>query len=204
MYASVMNQQMRSYQGMRVGAERRIRAMFYRGFNTTTISRLTGLDSKTIQLIAEGDWDVSEREFEAVRVGFNSTLCMENPQGSTAKQATENAIRNGWSPFGVWSNIDDPDCKPETLMDPGTEEAMNKIRKLVSLGWTIKTIAVTASINVTSAYDIAYGRSSKKLRQVTIDKIDQCYQKLKNELPPDDHHARRSRKLAKDNGWTKS
>lgn len=204
MYKIVMRQQMKSHQGMRVGAERRVRAMFYRGFNSSTISRLTGLDSRTIQMIAEGDWDVSEEEYKAVRTGFFSTLSMDTPNGSSAKQSADKAARSGWLPYGVWSDIDDPSCQPDTLTDPGTEEAMNKIRKLVSLGWTIKTVAVTAKINISSAYDIAYGRTSRKLRQVTLDKIERAFQELRNQTLPEDHNSRRSRKLAKDNGWTRS
>lgn len=202
MYRYAARQQMRSYLGMKVGAERRVRAMFYRGFGTNRISQLTGLDQKVVDGIANGSWDVSEREFNAVRSGFTTTLCLDAPKDSPAKQAQAVASKNGWQPFGVWSDIDDPDCQPERVLDPETEAAMLKIRKLVAMGWNIKHIAKTSGINPSNAYEIVYGRSGRCLRRVTLDKIETGYQKLKDGQPPEGIYADKSRQLAKDNGWT--
>lgn len=199
-----LRQQMRSYPEMKVGAERRIRAMFYRGFDTDRISQLTGLDQPTVEQIADGSWDVSEREFDAVRSGFTTTLCLETPKDKPAKQAQAVASKKGWQPFGVWSDIDDPDCEPEQILDPDTEAAMLKMRELVAMGWNIKAIAKTSGINSSNAYEIIYGRSGRCLRQVTLDKIEDGYRKLKDLSPPEGYHADKSRQLAKDNGWTKS
>lgn len=197
----IRNSQLKGYLGRKVGATRRVRAMYYRGFSSATIASLAGLDQNVVQLIAEGNEDVTDQEFAAIRSAFIHTLSLETPKGSSAKQAQAKATRNGWSPFGAWADIDDPDCEPETIIDPATEDVIDKVRTLIAMGFTLKDVADRSNTSTSQISVVVNGKTVRKLRQATVDKITKAFEEMSREPRPEGDIAERTRNLAREKGW---
>jgi len=195
------NSQLKNYLGKQVGATRRIRAMYYRGFNSKTIASLTGLDHAAIHRIAEGGEDVSDSEYNAIRNAFLHTLSLESPKGRTAKQMQLKASRNGWSPFGAWADIDDPNCEPDALLDPATEDVIDKVRILFAMGFSLKEIAERSQVSQSQMSVVVNGKEFRKLRQATVDKINAAFEEMSREPRPEGVVADRTRALAREKGW---
>lgn len=197
----IRNSQLKGYLGRKVGATRRVRAMYYRGFNSAKIASLVGLDQDVVRLIAEGNREVTDQEFTAIRSAFFYTLSLETPKGSSAKQAQAKATRNGWSPFGAWADIDDPDCEPERIIDPVTEDVIDKVRTLIAMGFTLKEVATRANTSTSQISVVVNGKAVRKLRQATVDKITNAFEEMSREPRPEGVVAERTRKLAREKGW---
>lgn len=197
----IRNSQLKGYLGRKVGATRRVRAMYYRGFNSAKIASLVGLDQDVVRLIAEGNREVTDQEFTAIRSAFFYTLSLETPKGSSAKQAQAKATRNGWSPFGAWADIDDPDCEPERIIDPVTEDVIDKVRTLIAMGFTLKEVATRANTSTSQISVVVNGKTVRKLRQATVDKITSAFDEMSREPRPEGDIAERTRKLAREKGW---
>lgn len=193
--------QLKGFADRNIGATRRVRAMYYRGFDSGTISSLTGLDTRTIHQIAEGDEDVSDTEYTKIRNALYHTFRMECPKGGTARQMQAKAERNGWSPFGAWANIDDPFCEPERLIDPDTEDSIIKIQILVARGFPLTEISKRSGLGLSHVHNIVNDSGINKLREPTVDKITRCFDELRDEPDPTGGFATRARNMARERGW---
>lgn len=188
----------------KIGIERRLQAAALRGFSSrwfadrantspSTITRLRDRDSRVENVLSE--------TARKIREAYTSSLLLPEPEGVDADKVREHAKSKGWLPSGVWSDIDDPQCIPESLNDPVTEAAMIKLRKLFARGFAMKQVAARGKINHSNAFDILYDRGNKSIRQVTQDKINAVYEELSQVPDPEGYNAEKNRRLARERGW---
>lgn len=188
----------------KIGIERRLQAAALRGFSSRWFADRAGTSSSTITRLRDGDSRVENVLSETarhIREAYTSSLLLPEPEGEHADKVREHARKKGWLPSGVWSDIDDPQCVPESVNDPVTEAAMIKLRILFARGFAMKQVAARGKINHSNAFDILYDRGNKKIRQVTQDKIDNVFRELSQEPDPEGYNALKNRKLAKERGW---
>lgn len=190
-----------------VGAQRRIHAMFLRGHTEEGISRQSGVSPKTIHGIRVGQQKViTQRTHDAIAAAFNATLLLPEETGYHADVSRRVARENGYLPFGVWDDIDDPDGTPELETDkigyddPVLVEAIRRSHTLASRGFVIGEIADTCDIPRRLFHKILHGKK-KKLPPDTAKKMHAGCDKLEPLPDPTGKEANATRTIAKKNGW---
>lgn len=196
-----------SHQSIRssIGAQRRIQAMFYRGFTEEGISRLSTVDPKTVHRIRVGATQtIQQRTHDSIVSAFNQTVLMDDPQGQFADRARSVALDNGYLPYGVWDRIDDPDCVPDNLcaehQDPVLQDAVERVKDQVSRGFMIIEIADVAGVPRGNLNKIVHGKKKQVLPE-TAKKIHAACDEFETRDEPTGSNADRARKIAKRNGW---
>lgn len=189
-----------------VGAQRRIHAMFLRGFTEEGISRLCEVNPKTIHQIRVGRCrTIQQRTHDSIETAFNRSLLLSDPQGRFADRSRRVAREERYLPYGVWDNIDDPGCRPEedeipTYDDDFLLEAIRRSRTLAARGFTIGEIADASSVPRPLLYKVLHGKK-KKLPDDTAKKVHSGCDLLEPLPDPVGGFANRTRTIAKKNGW---
>jgi DNA-binding CsgD family transcriptional regulator len=94
------------------GSTRRLRALAVLGHSCIDIGEMTGMTDDRLSFIARGKTDVVfPREAQKIAAAYRT---LSTTPGRMKQIAT--AARNkGWHGALAWDDIDDPDCKPETI-----------------------------------------------------------------------------------------
>lgn len=195
------------------GTVRRLQAMQLRGFSSTALDEISKgqISHRTIRLLVTGKQPtVTVRVYDVVRHLMHSTTFMEEPTGRYADTVRRTAQRNGYLPFGVWDNIDDPSCIPDKAvtselegvsMPPETLEAVTRCRSLASRGFQITELAVQADVPKSTLYKIIYGERPGTKREV-VDKILAACDEFEPRPDPEGPLANKTRTIAAQRGWT--
>jgi DNA-binding Xre family transcriptional regulator len=190
------------------GSARRLQSLGYRGFTKKQISEGTNLAAKTVYEIQNSgyfDRPVKLEVAEKIRDFVNHTMLAPDPEGWRNDHARERARELGWLPFGVWDNIDDPDCEPELeepeYADPVLQDGVERCRSLAARGFTVGEIADVCGIPRPNLHKIVHGKK-KQVTPETAKKIHMGCDQL--DVLPDSTgpFAERARSVAKRNGWS--
>jgi len=187
------------------GARRRLQAMMYRGFTGAWIYDHCGVDPKTLKRIRTGETEtIQKKTHDAIVSALNETLLTEDPEGYQADRTREEALRNGYLPYGIWDDIDDPDCVPDNLyaehQDPVLQDAVDRVKDQVSRGFMIIEIADVAGVPRGNLNKIIHGKKKQVLPE-TAKKIHAACDEFETRDEPTGSNADRARRIAKRNGW---
>lgn len=182
---------------------RRVQAMSYRGFTAADIAKLCDLSDHVIRELLKGDHEVIEwRSANRIRAGFIHSLTLSDPEGAHADRTRKDARKRGYLPAGVWDDIDDPDCEPDSLQEPELQEAVERARSLAARGFQMASLARDSGISKANFYQFLYGNSLRATPE-TIKKINRVcdeYEVLPDPVGP---QADKARTLAGRKGWRK-
>lgn len=195
-----------------IGAKRRIEALSLKGFGARKISEVSGVSVSMILQIRSGKYyhRINTKIHNAIRSAFNNMMWLEDPSNPEAERCRKQAKEKGYLPFGVWDNIDDPDCEPDTIVevDPGDStlppsmiEAIARCRSLAARGFQIKDIAEESGIPKSTLYKIVYG-DRPGTKQEVLDKIQDACDIFEPLPDPEGPLAQKTRTLAAKRGWT--
>lgn len=186
-------------------SQRRLQALAYRGFSGYYIGQRYGIHSTHLDYIREGTWSTVNRDLaERIRKLCQELMIEPEPQGLNADRVRKNAKEKGYLPFGVWEDIDDPDCVPEMddpeYADPVLQDGVERCRSLTARGFTLGEIADVCGIPRPNLHKIVHGKK-KGVFPETTKKIHAGCDQL--DILPDSTgpFADRARRIAKRNGW---
>ena len=94
-----------------LGAQRRLQALTWLGWESREIGTALGMDGTTVAWILRTD-RITLRTHERVAEVFEQ-LCMKFPDGRGATRARMRARRRGWVGPLAWNDVDDPAEQPE-------------------------------------------------------------------------------------------
>jgi lambda repressor-like predicted transcriptional regulator len=146
--------------------------------------------------VREGRVNIVKDEFHRkLKNLMMESLLLPDPED----QETRNLAKdNGWLPFGVWGDLDNPDCEPE---DPEHDhrEALDKLRSLHARGFSVSRLAAEMNINRSTMGQILDNRLP--IREDLCMNILDSYDRLSLAPDPQGYGASRSRNHAARRGW---
>lgn len=181
-----------------IGSTRRLQDLCLRGFTVEAVEELTGIDGATLLSIRSGHTtEVSIKVADEVRRAHAAMMLLPEPVN---EKVTATAKRRGFLPIGVWDDVDDPECKPDSTAPPEVEESMSKLRQMYARGFTIKELAERVRLNQSNLLDIMYGKN-QAVRKPTVEKIRRLFDEVSKLPDPEGFYADRNRRLSQERGW---
>lgn len=185
------------------GPQRRIQAMCHRGFSQRWQSQQSGIPVHQLSALSKGlRQTVSREEADVIAQLHRTTLLLPDPEGPSAGKTRASSRRLGFLPAGVWKDIDDPECEPDTLQDPDLHRAVLRARRLAVRGFLMSDIAADCGIATSNFYRFLYEHALTS-RPETVKKINEACDRYEPLPDPTGRLAQKTKNLAKKKGWDK-
>lgn len=192
-----------------VGCQRRLQALVYRGFSAYNLGLRGVVGSRNIYHIISGEsrW-VTQGTVDQVKSLFWDVLTSEDPVGPGADRVREAAREAGYLPYGVWGDIDDPECVPESQYDvektplendPDLLDAVLRVRALAIRGFTVADTLDLAGVNRSNGFKIVAG--TRGADTDTVKKLHRACDELEPLPDPTGPFAEKTKTLSRRKGW---